>query len=58
MHDMRMVQLQMDFQSLKLTFARTLPYWNDVIVPHIKDGKQILIAAHGKLDLQNSVIRK
>jgi len=35
------------FESLKLTIARTLPYWNDVIVPQIKAGKRILIAAHG-----------
>ena len=34
-------------ESLKLTIARTLPYWNDVIVPQLKDGKKILIAAHG-----------
>lgn len=35
------------FESLKLTIARTMPFWNDVIVPEIKAGKQILIAAHG-----------
>merc|ERR1719411_2020440 len=35
------------FESLKLTIERTLPYWNDTIVPQIKDGKKILIAAHG-----------
>jgi len=35
------------FESLKLTIARTLPYWNDVIVPQLKEGKTILIAAHG-----------
>ncbi|XP_057381871.1 phosphoglycerate mutase 1-like [Daphnia carinata] len=35
------------FESLKLTIQRTLPYWNDVIVPQIKEGKRILIAAHG-----------
>jgi len=35
------------FESLKLTIQRTLPYWNDVIVPEIKAGKKILIAAHG-----------
>lgn len=35
------------FESLKLTIARTLPYWNDVIVPQLKAGKSILIAAHG-----------
>jgi len=35
------------FESLKLTIERTLPYWNDVIVPQLKEGKRILIAAHG-----------
>jgi len=35
------------FESLKLTIARTLPYWNNVIVPQLKDGKKIIIAAHG-----------
>ena len=35
------------FESLKLTIERTLPYWNNVIVPQIKEGKSILIAAHG-----------
>lgn len=35
------------FESLELTIKRTLPYWNDVIVPEIKAGKSILIAAHG-----------
>ena len=34
-------------ESLKLTIERTLPYWNNVIVPQIKSGKQIIIAAHG-----------
>jgi len=35
------------YESLKLTIERTLPYWNNVIVPQIKAGKNILIAAHG-----------
>ncbi|KAK2707368.1 hypothetical protein QYM36_015156 [Artemia franciscana] len=35
------------FESLKLTIERTLPYWDKVIVPQIKKGKNILIAAHG-----------
>lgn len=35
------------FESLKLTIARTLPYWNNIIIPQIKEGKQIIIAAHG-----------
>lgn len=35
------------FESLKLTIERTLPYWNDTIIPQLKEGKQIIIAAHG-----------
>lgn len=35
------------FESLKLTIERTLPFWNETIVPKIKAGKRILIAAHG-----------
>ena len=34
-------------ESLELTIKRTLPYWNDVIVPEIKSGKSMIIAAHG-----------
>lgn len=35
------------FESLKLTIERTLPYWNNTIIPQMKAGKQIIIAAHG-----------
>jgi len=28
---------------------RALPYWHDVIAPQIRDGKTLLIAAHGNL---------
>lgn len=35
------------FESLKLTIERTLPYWNDTIIPELKAGKKIIIAAHG-----------
>ncbi|KAJ8981594.1 hypothetical protein NQ317_011873, partial [Molorchus minor] len=35
------------FESLKLTIERTMPYWNECIVPQIKAGKKIIIAAHG-----------
>jgi len=35
------------FESLKLTIERTLPFWNDTIVPEMKAGKRIIIAAHG-----------
>ncbi|XP_038641372.1 phosphoglycerate mutase 2-like isoform X2 [Scyliorhinus canicula] len=34
-------------ESLKDTIARALPFWNEVIVPQIKAGKRVLIAAHG-----------
>merc|ERR1719290_460889 len=35
------------YESLKLTIGRTLPYWDNIIVPQIKEGKKIIIAAHG-----------
>lgn len=35
------------FESLKLTIERTLPYWNETIIPELKEGKKIIIAAHG-----------
>lgn len=34
-------------ESLKLTLERVLPYWQNTIVPAIKSGKKVLIAAHG-----------
>ncbi len=34
-------------ESLKDTAARTLPYYEDVIVPLLKAGKTVLVAAHG-----------
>ncbi|XP_060905798.1 phosphoglycerate mutase 1b [Labrus mixtus] len=34
-------------ESLKDTIARALPFWEAEIVPQIKDGKRVLIAAHG-----------
>jgi len=34
-------------ECLKDTVERFLPYWKDVIVPSIKSGKKIIIAAHG-----------
>ncbi len=34
-------------ECLKDTVARVLPYWHDVIVPSIRAGKRILVAAHG-----------
>ncbi len=34
-------------ESLELTLARVLPYWESTIVPRLKRGEKILIAAHG-----------
>ena len=34
-------------ESLKDTIARVVPYYNAVIVPELKAGKRVLIAAHG-----------
>jgi 2,3-bisphosphoglycerate-dependent phosphoglycerate mutase len=34
-------------ECLKDTVERVLPYWNDVIVPAVREGRQTLICAHG-----------
>ena len=34
-------------ECLKDTIERVIPYWNDEIVPNIKDNKKIIIVAHG-----------
>ncbi|WP_298019423.1 2,3-diphosphoglycerate-dependent phosphoglycerate mutase [uncultured Parasphingopyxis sp.] len=34
-------------ESLKLTIKRVLPYWERRIAPALKDGKRVLISAHG-----------
>ncbi len=34
-------------ESLKLTLERVLPYWDEAIVPKLKEGKRILVSAHG-----------
>ena len=34
-------------ESLKDTIARVLPYWQSAIVPELRQGKRVLIAAHG-----------
>lgn len=34
-------------ESLKTTIDRVLPYWNDAIVPDLRLGKTVLVAAHG-----------
>jgi 2,3-bisphosphoglycerate-dependent phosphoglycerate mutase len=34
-------------ECLKDTVARFVPYWNKVIAPCVRDGKRVVIAAHG-----------
>jgi 2,3-bisphosphoglycerate-dependent phosphoglycerate mutase len=34
-------------ESLKDTLARVLPYWNSRIVPELRAGRNVLVAAHG-----------
>lgn len=34
-------------ESLKETVSRFMPYWNEVISPYIKQGKRVIIVAHG-----------
>ena len=43
-------------ESLKDTGARVLPYYDSDILPHVKAGKNILIAAHGN-SLRSLVMR-
>jgi len=50
-HDPRYQDLAQDelpaTECLKDTVARFLPYWHDTITPVLKEGKKVLIAAHG-----------
>lgn len=34
-------------ESLKMTLERTIPYFEKEILPHLKNGKSVMIAAHG-----------
>ncbi len=34
-------------ESLALTIDRVIPYWNDTILPRMKSGERVIIAAHG-----------
>jgi 2,3-bisphosphoglycerate-dependent phosphoglycerate mutase len=35
------------YESLKDTIARVLPYWDERIAPALKDGRRVVISAHG-----------
>lgn len=34
-------------ESLSITLDRVMPYWSNEIVPHLRQGKTVLVAAHG-----------
>ncbi|SMF67035.1 2,3-diphosphoglycerate-dependent phosphoglycerate mutase [Allosphingosinicella indica] len=34
-------------ESLKDTIARVLPYWEERIIPELKEGRRVLVSAHG-----------
>jgi 2,3-bisphosphoglycerate-dependent phosphoglycerate mutase len=34
-------------ESLADTLSRVTPYWHEAIAPHLRDGKRVLISAHG-----------
>lgn len=34
-------------ESLKDTCARTMPFWNDVILPRLAAGRKMIVSAHG-----------
>jgi 2,3-bisphosphoglycerate-dependent phosphoglycerate mutase len=34
-------------ESLKLTIARVLPYWESAILPQLSAGETVIVAAHG-----------
>ena len=36
-----------DTESLKTTLDRVKPYWDEAIAPRLKEGEDVLIAAHG-----------
>ena len=36
-------------ESLEAAVHRLMPYWTNVIVPEMKEGKRVLVAAHAGL---------
>ncbi len=34
-------------ESLKMTLERVMPYWHEAISPAVREGKRVLISAHG-----------
>ena len=34
-------------ESLKITLDRVMPYWGEAIAPQLREGKNVIVAAHG-----------
>jgi len=48
-HDLRYAGIDAlpSAESLEMTLERVVPYWDNVIAPDLRSGKNVLIAAHG-----------
>jgi 2,3-bisphosphoglycerate-dependent phosphoglycerate mutase len=50
-HEAKYADLKQDqvplTESLKDTYARAVPFWNEIIVPRLKTGRRLVISAHG-----------
>jgi 2,3-bisphosphoglycerate-dependent phosphoglycerate mutase len=49
-HDPRYLHLKEELpktESLKDTLNRVLPYWQEVIIPTLSQGKKVIVSAHG-----------
>jgi 2,3-bisphosphoglycerate-dependent phosphoglycerate mutase len=36
-----------DAESLEITLARVMPYWESTVLPYLKAGRKMIVAAHG-----------
>jgi len=50
-HDQKYSNVKVEYlpsgESLRDTYERVMPYWQESVVPELKDNNQILISAHG-----------
>lgn len=45
-------------ESPALTIDRVVPYWNETILPRLKSGERVIIAAHGNLARAGEIPRQ
>jgi 2,3-bisphosphoglycerate-dependent phosphoglycerate mutase len=50
-HDLRYAKLPRELlpatESLKITLERVMPSWDEAIAPSLREGRNVLVAAHG-----------